>query len=321
MAFRSNPPVAGSVDNLVEISDSEEASTDILSINDDGPAEKEANNRKLTQAIDYLQQEGGDDSPSTFIDRVNRINETLLNQLPRQGQTFDQKLYRRVRVMVMDVERDYRDAAEGESSFLESSDVSPQYGISAAANEALYRDSSSSPSPTPIPATARTQSSKALASRRPGSDDNVQRERRFKYGGPGNEPENWHKDFPAILPFPETHMMAHWESMKIDYDLARAKGEKNAKTDVPLEHGELQPYLNLSQYESGSRFKLPAVSTETQESINKYGGVHILKNDVNKWNESDTSEKNNKYAPRVFLEKFEVGHQCMFYLLHSTSPS
>jgi hypothetical protein len=317
MAFRYNPLVAGSIDNMIEISDSEEASTDILSINNREPADKEANNRKLTQATNYLQQEGGDDSPSTFIDRVNRINETLLNQLPQQGQTFDQKLYRRVRVMIMDVKRDYRDAAEEEPTFLESDDAPSQYGISAAANGALYRDGSSSPSPTPTPATARTQHSKALASRRPEFDNNVQRERRFKYGGPGNEPENWHRDFPAILPFPETHMMAHWESLKIDHDLARAKGDKNAKTDVPLEHGELQPYLNLAQYESGSRFTLPAVSTETQESINKYGGVHILKDHVNKWNKSHMSNKNNKYAPRVFLEEFEVGHQCMFCLLHS----
>jgi hypothetical protein len=321
MAFKYNRPVAGSTDNLLEIYDSEEVSTDILSTSDDEPREQEANNRRLTQAVNYLQQEGGDDSPSTFIDRVNRINETLLNQLPQQGQTFDAKLYRQVRVLVMDIEREYRYAAEEESSFLESGDVSPPYDIPPTANEALYRDDSSSPPPTPTPATARTQYSRALTQRRPESDDNVQRERRFKYGGPGNEPENWHRDFPAILPFPETLLMAHWESLKIDYDLTRAKGEKNAETDVPFVHEELQPYFDLSQYESGSRFKLPAVSTETQEIINKYGGVHTLKNDVNKWNKWDTSKENNKYAPRVFLEKFEVGHQCMFCLLQSKIPS
>jgi hypothetical protein len=315
MASRYTPSAAKGIDNLIDISDSEEVSTEILSISGDEHAEREANNRRLTQAINYLQQQGGDDSAPTFMDRVRRINDTLLNQLSRQGQTFDPKLYRQVRVMVMDAARDYKDAAERDSPFLKSDDAMPQYHFPAAGNEVLYRDGSSSPSPTPGPAIVRTRNPRALAQRRRGSDDNVQRVRQFKYGEPSGEPENWHKDIPAILPFPETLMMAHWESLKIDYDISRPKGESVADTGVPLNHGQLQPYLNLPQYESGSRFKLPAVSKKDQELINKYGADHI-KDNVDDFYKRDTSTEGIKYSPHVFLERFELGHQCMFLSSH-----
>jgi hypothetical protein len=319
MAHRYAPPA------LIDISsDSEEVLEEIvedISISDNDSAEREANNRRLTQAINYLQQDGGDDSPRTFMDRVNRINETLLKHLPQQGQTFDQNLYRRARVLVMDAKRDFRDAAQRDSPMYDVDDALPQYYMPMDVKDALYRDDSSSPSPSPGPSAVRVQQRegtstvripkpKALASRYRGGDSDVQRERMWKYGGPDNVPEMWYKDFPAILPFPETHMMAHWESMKIDYDLARPKGGYEVETDVPFHHPLLEPYLDPEQYESGSRFKLPIVSTEDQEIINQYATKHIKRN-LDGFYKQDSAN----YAPSIFLEHFTMGHQCTSDLL------
>jgi hypothetical protein len=324
MAHRYAPPA------LIGISsDSEEILEEILEdifISDNDSAKREANNRRLTQAINYLQQDGGDDSPRTFMDRVNRINETLLKHIPQQGPMFDRNLYRRARVLVMDAKRDFRDAEQRDSPIYDVDDALPQYYMPMGVKDALYRDDSSSPSPSPGPSavrvqpregtsTVRIQKPKALASGYRGGDSDVQRERIWKYGGPDNVPEMWYKDFPAILLFPETHMMAHWESMKIDYDLARPKGGYKVETDVPFNHPLLELYLDLEQYESGSRFKLPIVSTKDQEMINQYAVKNIGRN-VDSFYKQDAAN----YAPSVFLEKFTMDHQCTSHpCTHATS--
>ena len=289
--------------DIIEISDSES----IYSTSEDEPTEQDLNNRRLTQAINYLNEEGGDDSPATFIDRVNRIDDALLQQLPQQGRAFDQRLYRQVRAAVLDIQRDYEDAAENEPMQMDIEDDLPEYYTPTAAGEALYREDELEASPTPTPAARRPvppPPSRALGPRRPGSDDNVQREREFKYGGPKNEVETWHKDFPASLPFPETLMMAHRESLMIDYDLTRSKEHSIVETDVSFDHPLLRPYMQLPQYDSGSRFKLPLVSREDQLAISKMGDLH---RDVIAFNSSDQSENLTKdYAPRISLEKFKL---------------
>jgi hypothetical protein len=309
MAYRYAPSASRSFGDLIEISpDSEAITEEIYSIGDNEPAEQEANNRRLTQAIKYLQQDGGDDSPRTFMYRVNRINETLLRQLPQQGQAFDRNLYRRVRVLVLDAQRDFRDAAARDTPVYDDDDAPAQYYSPTPANEALYREGSSSPSPRPGPSTLLKQRSRNLAPPHPRSVEDVKRERVFKYGGPNNVPEKWHRNFPAILPFPETHMMAHWESQKINYDISRPKGESAEETNIPLNHPQLSPSLALQHYESGSRFKLPAASKSDQDMVNDYG-ERSIKHRVSKF-----YYKEAKYSPFVFLEKFEIGVQCKSHI-------
>jgi hypothetical protein len=311
MAYRYAPSSARSFGNLIEISsDSEAITEEIHSNSDNEPAEREANNRRLTQAINYLQQDGGDDSPRTFMDRVNRISETLVRQLPQQGQTFDRNLYRRVRVLILDAQRDFRDAAARDTPMSDVDDAPAQYYIPMHANEALHREGSSSPSPRPDPSSLPKQRSNDLAPRRPGVVDDVERERVFKYGGPDNVPEMWHRDLPAILPFPETHLMAHWESMKINYDISRPKGESAVETDIPLNHPQLSSHLALQHYESGSRFKMPAVSKTDQDMVNDYGEQKIRGEVASFYCEKDAA----KHAPSVFLEKFGMGVQCKSHL-------
>jgi hypothetical protein len=56
MAYRYAPSASRSFGDLIEISpDSEAITEEIYSIGDNEPAEQEANNRRLTQAIKYLQ--------------------------------------------------------------------------------------------------------------------------------------------------------------------------------------------------------------------------------------------------------------------------
>jgi hypothetical protein len=309
MAYRYAPSASRSFGNLIEISpDSEAITEEIHPIGDNEPAEQEANNRRLTQAINYLQQDGGDDSPRTFMDRVNRINETLLRQLPQHGEAFDRNLYRRVRVLVLDAQRDFRDAAARDTPMHDVDDAPVQYYVPTPANEALYREGSSSPSPRPGPSSLPKQRSSDPAPPHPRSVEDVRRERVFKYGGPNNVPEKWHRDFPAILPFPETHVMADWESHKINYDISRPKGESGVETDIPLNHPQLSPSLALQHYESGSRFKLPTVNKSDQDLVNDYGG-HSIKHRVSKF-----YCKEAKYSPFVFLEKFGIGVQCKSHI-------
>lgn len=104
--------------------------------------------------------------------------------------------------------------------------------------------------------------------------------------------------------------MAHWESLKIDYDLSQPKDAKHTETNIPFNHPALEPYLNLPQYESGPRFKLPDVRAEFQDAISRYGTSDRLAATVEGLGGLDASGDNEKdYAPRVFLENFRVGEQ------------
>jgi hypothetical protein len=300
MASRYNLPAAGRVPDLIERSDSEE----LDSVSEGEPTQQDLNDHRLAQAANYLQQEGANDSPATFISRVNRIDVAILQSLPQQGRNYDQELYCEVHGMVRNIQREYKNAAEIDSTPIQSEE------------EALYREEESpTPLPRPAPCPARPKS-KALTSRRPGDEEDVEREREFRYGGPHNELENWHKDFPASLPFPETLLMAHWESLKIDYDLARSNQDTSVETIVPFDHALLKSYFELSPYESGSRFKLPPVKFATQRSVRDYGHDFQAHKIIKRFNDGqdlkEYSEKKGKdYAPRVFLDKVQISHnQC-----------
>jgi hypothetical protein len=305
MPYRHDLSAAKRSSGLVEFSDAEE----IYSMSDDDTVQKEDNDRRLLQAINYLQQGGRGDSPATFIDRVNRIDKTLSNQLRHQEPMFNPKLYRRVRALVIDVRRDFDNATEEESLDMESDDELTQVdGPIAPHYEAVIRVDSPSPTPTPAPSTRQTH--KALTPRRPGTENNDQRERSFKYGS-DSEMENWYKDYPASLPFPETLMMAHWDSLKIDYDLNRPKDAATVETVVTVENPQIKQYFKLPQFESGSQFKLPAVSNNDQVAINKLGTQTHLKTVVDKFYRRDQTNGGNKdYVPRLFLERFNFEHRC-----------
>ncbi|KAF1838843.1 hypothetical protein BDW02DRAFT_585649 [Decorospora gaudefroyi] len=291
--------------------------------------QRQINDRRLVQAINYLAEDGGDDSPGTFINRVNRIDDALLKQLPQQGRDFDARLYRRARAMVREVKHEYEEAVqEASSPVLESEESEaelPQYYTSSAA-QALYRLEDDVQYPK-LRLEDDVQNPKLPGSQSKGrgkdGKENVESERQFKYGGPNNEVEQWHKNFPAILPFPETIQLAHWESLKIDFDLsesgkrAKANGEV-VETNVSFEHPALQRYKNLSQYDSGSRFKLPLARKEVQDRISRLSNERSLRTAVDAFNHYMPVEgEKNRYAPHIFLDTFSVGTQDPYVPLDS----
>jgi hypothetical protein len=314
--------------DLIDLSDPEELfSEDIISISEEEPTQRELNDYRLTQAINYLTEEGGDDSPATFIDRVDRIDEALLQQLPQQGRDFDTQLYRRARAMVRGVQREFEEAAQQASSSMletgESEEDLPQYYTPSAA-QALYRgeefdedrsdvDMITESEDNVVAVESQKKKSKLQPSK--GKEEVVDRIRQFHYGGPDNEYEDWHKDFLAALPFPETFQMAHWESIKIDYDLSEsAKKEKASgkvvETNIPFDLPVLKQYKKLPLYESGSRFKLPVPGETVQNLVVKLGTKEKLADVVHEFNQGDEeAELAKDYVPRMFLEAIDVGEQ------------
>jgi hypothetical protein len=303
MANRYSRPSSSRAPEPIEISGSEE----LYSASEEEPTQQELNDRRLAQAVNYLRTEGGEGSPTTFISRVNRINEALVQSLPKQGRNFDPGLHRQVRTLVQKIQHDYEAATDECFMQLDNEEVLPESYVPEVTEEALYREES--PPPDQAPKT------KAHTPRRPGDDEDVEREREFKYGGPHNEVEYWHKNFPDSLPFPETHLMAHWESLKIDYDLSRSNEDTAVETNVPFDHPHLLPYFHLAQYESGSRFRHPEVSEENARKVSRYGTVEQLRIFVEAFNRGDDINTSKKdFAPRIFLEKFSVGNQCKLAL-------
>jgi hypothetical protein len=60
-------------------------------------------NLRLTQALNYMHAGGACDSPGTFDDRVELIDQVLVHGLPRQLLDFDAELYSRVQSTVEDI--------------------------------------------------------------------------------------------------------------------------------------------------------------------------------------------------------------------------
>lgn len=302
---------------------------EITSTSEDKPTPRETNDHRLAQAINYLDEEGGHDSPATFMDRVDRIDNSLLLPLSQQELNFDIDLFNRVRNMVRQTQLDFDEAAQGslseenslqedssstlnrESSIPESAEELPGCYTPSAA-EALYRNGEGPDAPRfkphrSIPATKNPAAEK---------EEDIRSEHMFEYGPPNNKVECWYKNYPASLPFPETFQLARWESLKIDYDLSesvkpmKAEG-KVVETNVPFDHPTLEQDKSLSPYESGSRFKLPKPGAAVRKKIDLLGTPRRLAEVVETPKRTNDGVKDGKfqYTPRAFLETLTVGDQ------------
>ncbi|KAF2856720.1 hypothetical protein T440DRAFT_484836 [Plenodomus tracheiphilus IPT5] len=310
-------------------------SLEIYSSDEGDNSQQEYNNLRLTQAINYLAEEGGNDSPATYMSRVDRIDEALVQLLPQSGQDFDRERYRTVRAMVQEAQEAYENAVDEANLSAHRAEFTPKYST-ASAPEALYRGDDNAPEPSSNRSRMRSSTSaksvqrekpqkvasfsiapavKPLRSRHGNSPDNVDLERNWHYGGSNNQVEKWYRNMPASLPFPETHLMEHWETLKINFDVSdygrklKAEG-KFLETNIPFNHPALEQYKNLHHFESGSRFKLPHGSQEDYDRIRRFATKELLSQTVENFNEGDKEEeKALDYAPRIFLGQFSVGRQ------------
>ncbi|KAF3045433.1 hypothetical protein E8E12_003451 [Didymella heteroderae] len=272
---------------------------------DEEMPDREETDQLLRQAHHYVITEGGEDSPSTYMERIQRINEDLVQEISAHGYNCDHKLFRRVEQKIGHVLREFEDAVVANSSLYDYSD-SPEY-YAAAAEEGLYRMDSSPVMPE-APSARRTA--------KIGGKDDV--ERTYLYGSPGNPPESWYKKAPVSLPFPETIRMADWESLRIHWDLATTGNmEKTVPVTgnaVSFDDPRLKHHNNLHQYESGSRFKLPTPSSADMKKVKEFGSASELRGAMKALNEGDDSKRagedgDYKYAPRVSLERVDMGQQ------------
>ncbi|KAF3042523.1 hypothetical protein E8E11_008516 [Didymella keratinophila] len=268
--------------------------------------DREETDQLLRQAHHYVITEGGKDSPSTYMERIQRINEDLVQEISAHSYDCDPKLFRRVKHKIDHVLREFEDAVDADSSLYDCSD-SPEY-YATAAEEGLYRMDSS-------PITPEGPSSRRTA--RIGGKDDV--ERVYLYGGPGNHPESWYKKAAALLPFPETIRMADWESLRIHWDLAATGNMEETEpvtgNGISFENPRLTHHNSLPQFESGSRFKLPTPDSADTKRVKDFASTYRLKEAMKTFHESDESklpgkdgeDEDYKYAPRIFLDSFDVG--------------
>ena len=284
-------------------------------------AAEEINNGTLQKAIRYMLAEGHGDPLDVYLERVQMLNEHVLQHYAQSGKSFDPRLYQRLQTMVREVQNDVQDIGEEASSLASDSSSSVQVLyrddesdlLESSSVEELFReDDLLDPDLefTEIPRKYKTQTesvSWAPSSRTLQGDD---LEKQYLYGGPDNDPEKWYKGLPPVLPFGETPYMERWESMKINYDLNQSArktgGEAIVETAVPYEAVEPEnpKYSFLpSKYDSGSHFKLPTMPLD-HWSRHRYHGTkmqELLSKIVDSFNSGGPLQIEKNYAPRIFL--------------------
>lgn len=270
----------------------------------DSQEELDYNNRRLKQAIDYMAAEGGGDTPDVYIDRINHMDEMLLQQLPQASAHFDRKLYKRVQAMIRATQREYEDALgyisqlgghDVDDVSIDEEDLTELYTPGAA--QALYRGEASPDEPPPP------------GLRRVGHKGHLELERNYLYGGEGNKAEKWYFNAINTLPFPDTFAMAQWESIMINHDLddqvkqLKAEG-KLVENNVPFRIRILDKYKCTDGLESSSRYTLPESDVGNEETIRSNIDGHIIRllDEYNMRSPGSDDEKDiYKYVPRVAL--------------------
>jgi hypothetical protein len=261
---------------------------------------REELDRWLGQAHHYVITEGGMDSDSIYSQRIHHINQNL-QEISMYSYDCDQKLHRRVKQKIDHALREFEDNT-GVDSSVEDDEVSDSVDV--VPKEPL---NSSSVIPTATSALGTLE--------RSGKKDG-DLERTHLYGGLMNHPEIWYYKAPASLPYPETIRMAEWESLRIHWDLATTGDMMNSEpvisNGVSFYDPRLTRHGSLPRFETGSRFELPAVTPMDMAKVTDYATVDRLRKAVDVFNQHDDTKNDSgdfEYAPRVSLEKLEVGFQ------------
>ena len=375
--------------------------SDDYSIEEEDIVSEEQNNRRLRQAIGYLATGGGSDALDIYIDRVQKIDDLILQQYAEDEYLFDQKLYQQLKAMVREVQtdssqtygedvdmlannedaeeleqeallREHHDEDIGKSDQEAVARVHRQIRKDRAKAEAIAKVAEDAktaarenqlaidragkaavgqprkPVQTSAPKTTQPSAQETVAqaptprrhdrdvrhalqqtSVRPGRSaadkgKNVPREVVWRYGGPKNDPEQYHQNFPASLPFGETLYMQAWESMKIDFDL---NASANRKADDPpvttdVSYDKVKLPVGKNPFDSGSRFKLPEEDPKTSKWLKDDKG-ELLRKAVHNFNQGGNlkAAEGKDYAPRIWLPKIIVGKQEHFPLARPREAS
>ncbi|KAF2501017.1 hypothetical protein BU16DRAFT_555523 [Lophium mytilinum] len=275
-------------------------------------------NERLAQANQYLATEDIHSSRQ-FKRRLDLIERFILRKYPAEGLAFDRRLYNQVKTRVEGHKRQIRSLERAEPVAVHPGQLSETSESDSSSDEEMGRYRGLAREPEGFVSEPQHQAavstSAVVSGRRPSSaaskpkqpqggptrprggrrEDVGIRTKLWEYGrdkDAPNEPEIWHADMPAILPFGETIYMAKVESDWIDKDLRRngagsradptankgkgkgkateaasasAKGKDRTRS-TDLEKGNLittsapetkRPFPSL--YDSGSSFKLPVL--------------------------------------------------------------
>ena len=291
-------------------------------------AEQSYNDAQIQTAIRYMLAEGGNNPLDQYLTRVNAIEEHILQNFIEYNKPFDPQLYRRLQAMVREVQHDVLDIDDDISSLSTDSDDSVEalyrkheddFDDSSSVEE-LYRSDllDSDPGPSAFPGTSgwKPPSLPKFPAGFPmtgaDSDDDDALEKRFLYGGPRNDVEEWYKGLMPMLPFGENPYMERWDSMKINFDLNKSSQKtddtKPVRTDVPYEDVEPQNFKNSylpSAFDSGSRFKLPVIPQDYW-SMHKFHPArlqNLWEDIVVSFNAGGPLQVEKNYTPRIFLPK------------------
>ncbi|KAF2741564.1 hypothetical protein EJ04DRAFT_583174 [Polyplosphaeria fusca] len=289
-----------------------------------GLADKEANDRRLVQCIEYLEQETiAEDTLPKYVDRVWKIDEFILKKYPQEGYLYDRRLLNELqdRVRQAKSEMGHPEGDDGEldreaglfklmevETEVETEDTETEER--AAPPDSLFDTPGWVLGNHPPTQPAR------LPELKPGkpAEKAIVREKQFAYGGPNNEVEEWHKEFPPTLPFGETLRMQKLESLMIQYDLDESKkrmGKKDAdpivKTNVKYADSELP---RKYAFESGSRFHLTRPNKEVMKALEK-NQKKVIEEAVLSFNQGGPDKKTQiekDYAPRIFLDQIDASN-------------
>jgi hypothetical protein len=294
------------------------------------------NDGRLQKAICYLETEGSGDATDLYLIRVQAIKEHILERFLAECRSFDSRLYRRLQTLVREVQDDVEAVNNEESSDSDSSvkalftgaedNRDAEFGSVdnhvAAPSTVSDIDETGSilfevsdvarpsvPQPVvqtkkilvPSPANNKEQVLFKENSRASSNDDVL--EKRFLYGGPDNDPEVWYKKCPPLLHIGENPYSESWENMKINYDLAKSRGQYPGNLDSPPD------FKRINFYDSGSRYKLPVdLSNEWSQNKDQYAEIQKLWVPIKKWfdagrrpGESKARQENQDYAARLIL--------------------
>ncbi|KAF1974312.1 hypothetical protein BU23DRAFT_567520 [Bimuria novae-zelandiae CBS 107.79] len=318
------------------------------SVDEDEIADRQFNDTRLQKAIQYLMADGGRDATDLYLTRVQAIDEHILRNYMVEGKSFDLVLYQRLQHLVRVVQQDVQAVDEEAStmdldsepsiealyrdddSFDDTSSVEELYRDEdsfddSSSVEMLYRDAeeevgsagSAFGRPSAIPASSQRNLTVKKSKKKvkwvgdePTSEDDDPCEKSFLYGGPNNDPEQWYKELPSVLPFGENPYMEKWESMKINYDLTESakrtgKDAGPVNTNVPYsgvdKNNEKHSYLPR-RFESGSRFKLPVLEDRWARHKNHRAKLETLwPKIVDSFNTGGPLRSEKGYAPRIVL--------------------
>jgi hypothetical protein len=141
-------------------------------------------------------------------------------------------------------------------------------------------------------------------------NQNIPQEVVWRYGGPKNDPEKYHQNFPASLPVRETLYLHGLESLEISLDLNTSANRKvnghPIVTHVDCKKSQL-PAVN-NPFDSEYRFKFREEDSKIMNWLEGDKG-ELLRKAIHNFNQGGNlkAAEGKDYAPRIWLPKIIIG--------------